>query len=556
MVSYDPFVHSNATGYKTLARLSPSRFSMRKNSLFRRYAAATLALSLALAGKALAQERPAAATPAARGDAAPDSPPAQRNTDAKAADDRGEPKQGTAASEEPSDASRRIEDLNLDPRALKEALKGRPREIPDVLKIRNKRDYSLPSPRDLSKINDFLKGKPEYKETDAPSVETVVRNLVFSLSDVDALATTGKQSRDRIEQTLELAANNPQNIDVKFFTVYKSFLSKYLQQLLDDNLRVRINAMILLGKLKDEELVDRYVDLLNDPQQHEAVKYLAAKAIMMVAQRPGISRVEREGRSVAALLDLIQNGPVHPMTRRIVVQAFGAIGRPSRVLHRDVEVVIALLKVLRDPNVRRGDRDEAAASLGELVIPPELDYNFQYVGYEVAEYALDTAKAALEPPAAWGSDDLHALVFMVDAYDVVFGNGEKSLHGRAAQHPRASAKGDPVYLKALGQRVKALPLTAAPVFKPPQPGKIEDVMKRVEAIHEGLVGGEFKSKVTELENYLGSHKPRSPLVTPDSPSLGDAPELAKRKQPVPDGKGGEAAEQPAAQGDGEHTGGP
>ena len=436
-----------------------------------------------------------------------------------------------------------LQELDLSPRALNELMKGTRagRQPPDFLTDRQRLPCDKPSSTDSAKVaSEQFRKQGTYSDADRGLIEKIVKYQVYSISDPNLSQENLRKIREEITRTLD----NPQNSGPQFVAIHKELVTKYLRDLLTNHLHVRINALILLAKVRDEQLISEvYVPLIEDPDEPEAVKYLAVKAIMVLGQHR-ITKVDLESRAVGALLGFLkQNKPVHFGTRLAIIQALGAVGRASHiVLQKDAAVAVALLQVVRDPTIRRTDRREAVLALGNLQIPADLDYNFQYVAYEIARFVSDAVAGAIEDPL---EDNLQTDMFLVHAFWTLIGRNPKepaALSERAKQHPKASVHGDQKYVEDLGNLIKEMAKIGLEVYKSDKVGapaktkekkeKDEDVGARAQAIKDELARGGMAKKLRVFNEYLTSHPPRSMQVTPDVPKLSPPPDLAKPKEPA------------------------
>jgi hypothetical protein len=168
------------------------------------------------------------------------------------------------------------------------------------------------------------------------------------------------------------------------------------------------------------------------------------------------------------------------------------------------------------------------AALGSLNVPNELDFNFQLVACEIAQFAAETAAAAIRDPA---EDDLHSHLILLSAFSALIGRDKNEavpLFEKARQHPLANTKGDPNYIRALGDRVKRMTKTALSVYKEGEAAKVkaEDVANRVKTVKKQLDRSELPDQATDLAKYLQAHPPRSRRITPSTPELEPAAALA------------------------------
>jgi len=428
-----------------------------------------------------------------------------------------------------------LKELELPDPEFKELHRGtrsHRKPLPELL-LSKRLDRPEPSKEETRKFDEFKKtqGATPIKPEDMELIEKVVKNQVYSLTDKDwhNPQSAGRKNRDLIEPILL----NPNGVNEKFFSIYKDFLIRYLPNCLDNNLWARVNAMKLIALMRDEKNIRLLVQQINDPKQHEGVKFLAIEGIEMLGKDKKITDVQLESLAVGTLLDLLEKrDQIEPYTRQAAVRALGAIGRPTRVeIQKDVKVAIALLKILRDPNIRRWDRSEALVALSNLSIPSSLDYNFQYAAYEIAQFVADAGIAALKNPAI---DDLHTHLFLVDASYALVAEKKpdrRSMEKRATVHTLAAKNGDPAYVKSLGDQISKLTVSALKVYRSGQ--KLPDeVDKRVLQISKGLESEDFKTKVNAFVEFLKNKPPRDKKLTPQTEELGPPPALVGPSAPV------------------------
>jgi hypothetical protein len=406
-------------------------------------------------------------------------------------------------------------------------------------------DAIEPSTDELRRFNDLRKQQDIKKDEELALIDKVIRWQVYSLTQPQSAwyqpGSKGRKSRDEIERMLETGSGAAE----RFLALYKESLLKYLPQLLDNHIWVRVNAMKLLAKAQDERTIKLFCDQMENPDQHESVKFMAMEGLETLGQKKLITQVNLETLAVNTLLDVLsKSNEIHPFTRQQAVRALGAIGRPNRTVGgNDVDVAVALLRIVRDPNIRRADRSEAALLLANLQVPAQADYNYQYIAYELAQFAADVGSAAANDPA---SDDLHSHLYLVDtSYALVAEKRAERmpLVERAKRNSQASSKADPTYIRTLGDQVTKLTVEAIKVYKPdvtatktghtkPAQKASEDVFKRAEEIKKGLQG-RFTDELGALEGLIKSRPPRSMKLTPFMEELGPPPALVGPRTTTP-----------------------
>jgi hypothetical protein len=436
-----------------------------------------------------------------------------------------------------------IKEYDLPETQLKEYFKGtrsHRKQDPGLIKEDVRDDAPKPTAEEHRKF-DELRKQNIIKDEDIAIIDKVAKRQVYSLSqpqrDWYLPGSEGRKSRDAIETMLETGGGATE----RFLTVYKQSLLNYLPDLLNNHIWVRVNAMKLLAKMRDERPIKLFCDQIQDSNQHESVKFMAMEGIEALGQKRLITQVNLETLAIQTLLDVLAKpDQFHPFTRQQAVRAIGAICRPNRVVGgNDVDVAIELLKIVRDPNIRRADRAEAAVLLANLNIPAQADYNYQYVAYEIGQFAADVGAAAANDPA---TDDLHSDLYLVDAsYALVAEKrpDKSALFDRARKSTASSAKADPAYIRSIGDHVTKLTVEALKIYKPDvvttktAPGKAttkqtEDVFKRAKDVRDGLQGS-FSDRLVRLNDFLKSTPPRSMKLTPMVEELGPPPSLAKSK---------------------------
>jgi hypothetical protein len=454
---------------------------------------------------------------------AQDEPPAQPKAKSATAPAGQDEKPGTPADEQRESLEKF---LQRGSKQWHEAVQGARvgRELHPSLRAQRKVFHERPSSEEQKRV-DELKKKGDYKNEDVPLIERVAKYDVYMLADPDKWK--------KAKADLEAAIDRPPD---KFTVKYREFLRNYLPDLLDNHLYVRVNAMRLLAKLKDQQAIGVFVENLGDPQQHEAVKYCAVQGVILLAQQR-ITDVGKESEAVAALLGMLsQNEPIHRLTRQMVVRALGTIGRTNSVaIRRDADVGVALLRIIRDPNIRRLDRAEAVTALANLQVPAELDYNFQYAAYEIGLFAADSAASAIADPTA---DDLISHLFLLSASDALVGEVKEktSLNKQVGQHPSAKGKGDPEYVRQIGEHVKRISKLTVNIYKPldrppGQPAAKEDLLKRRDRVKNDI--GALSPALEQLQTFLKTRPPRSTKLAPDAPDLGPPPALAGMEEEAP-----------------------
>jgi hypothetical protein len=396
---------------------------------------------------------------------------------------------------------------------------------------------------DKRRFDEIRKPGQDMKPDDKPFLEDFVKRQVYSMTAValkDWPNSPARKNRDDIEQLLNTIAANPKNVNEKFLAAYKQFLFQYLQDLLQNSLHARMNAMYLLQQLRDENTIGLFCDQISDPDQHEAVKFLAIEGLEQIGRRK-ITRVDSESRAVATLLNVLEQKEYTQKTRMAAVRALGSIGRPGRDigLKRDVNVAVTLLKIMRDPNIRRWDRHEAMNALASLSIPPEIDYNFQVVAYEIGQFAAETGQAAVKDPL---SDDLYTHLFLVAASNAL--TTEPKQQHLAAQAKKHGGK-DELYVRMLGDPVKELAISALKIF--PGIRRLDDIAQKMQKVKEGIENpvNRYVARVESLREVLKSNPPRSLKLTPDTDELGPPPALVGPKIPAKDEKGADGPKEKA-----------
>jgi hypothetical protein len=458
-------------------------------------------------------------------------------------------KPGDEPKGKPDDKAKSPDDnpkAKADPRSAPltpETMRGLPRNAPDIFQVKERLPYQTPTQAEL-RLYDEVLHKGAKNDTEKSLVQKVHRYRILRLTDPANHARIGL-AREELSKDID----NCRRIQPQMYQGYLDELLKSTPALMENHIAVRINAMYVLARQRYEPAVPLMVAQIQNPKQHEAVQYWCVKGIQYLGDQE-IKNKSYENDAVNALLNMLKrNHVVHPFTRHTIVTALGAVGRPMRsAVNRDAEVAQTLILMLRDPTVERLTRAEAIRALARMRVPPDLDYNFQLVGYEIARFAADASYAAMADP---GEDLLRTYLYMYECYDALMLAGGDSASkdagkkvGQAGSHPLAKTKGDGTYAAALRDRVKELTRVFVEVYKPPPDQKLpEGQAQKVAEVAKRLPQHGADRLTDELVTFLKSHPPRDQKLTPIMQPLPPAVEPKPRPKPAP------PAEKSAAEGE-------
>lgn len=188
---------------------------------------------------------------------------------------------------------------------------------------------------------------------------------------------------------------------------------KKARELFDNNFYVRLNVIMLLERLNLEEGNIRGVgrvayapvsapllEILRDPDQHEAVKIRAVTGLKRILE---IGRPKRELTNEIALefiAQLEQEASMYWYPMRLV-DALGSVDEPLITKRANVPVqqpfhVQALAMVMRDPNHHWIVRSEAAKSLGRVSLHSSV--NAALLAHEIVVYCSQMSAAFNKEP--------------------------------------------------------------------------------------------------------------------------------------------------------------
>ena len=175
------------------------------------------------------------------------------------------------------------------------------------------------------------------------------------------------------------------------------------KELFSNNLYVRIQAALILSELNLTEVdprknlplegfgpaLDPLADVLLDPEQHEAVKIVAANGIYRLL-RTSAPEAKLKIKVADALVKEFARTDTHFWYQLRLAAALSACD-VSLDFNRQPFVVNVLLKAISDPQRPFAVRAEAARALGRVPIEPSVDYTRLLHELGVMAHALGTA---------------------------------------------------------------------------------------------------------------------------------------------------------------------
>lgn len=399
----------------------------------------------------------------------------------------------------------------------------------------------IPRADELRRFRQILAAPGNLSDEDRELVRRCVRYYVLRLSDPSEFGRRRRNLQELADVIRRARANSAVYPDVR------DVVLKATEQMFRHHIVSRVSAGIVLQLLADEEAIPLLVAQIESAEQHESVKIWCIKAIAAIALHDPSIRIRNksyEDRALRTLLEYFRSDPPpHYWTQREIIRALGAIGRPTEdLLNRDANVAREIVLFLRGQNLRAPEgsvpegpgrlvRVEAVDALTLLVIPSELEYNYQQVGAEITRFAVEAAFAALRDPLI---DRLNSYLYVRRCYDaLLYFAGDPSAadpalrNGAAARHPFASSQGDPAYLQALRDKVKALNEEIFRVFRPSDREEVpEDLVERARWFRDRLKNSNVEALARAALDFLGEHPPRDfGKLTPTTPPLPPWPEL-------------------------------
>lgn len=277
-----------------------------------------------------------------------------------------------------------------------------PRPVPEIVTMVKKLSYQRPS---SSEKRTFTEMRRSGIISDRVVFDKVVKWMVYRLSDPKERPNLHKLRG----YLLDVAINRSRGA---FKTTYLDEIVKLLPDLFDNQLAVRVNAMLSMAYLRNERCIPAMTAEIEDPKQHPAVKHAA---VMGIEIAPPLNQVSNRERVLRALVDLLKNDKiVHGWTRASAARALGKIREPKvRPLGKRTEVVEALMHLVTDPEGAKHYphqcyASQAARAIGMLEIDPGLDVDFEEMSIEMGRLATRMGRGYLKdsqesdfPDANW-----------------------------------------------------------------------------------------------------------------------------------------------------------
>lgn len=442
---------------------------------------------------------------------------------------------GAAKVEKPADTGKPQSNTTDDRRVVLDELtkKGLPRKPPDMFLLRKQLPFQTPSNAQLKRFEELVRSGLS-NDADRAVADLVIKYRILRLTDPGILPRFAA-IRDELVKDLD----NTRRIQPPLYELYITKLMDALPQLMENNIVVRVNAMIIMARQRYEPALAVMIAQVNNPDQHESVQNWAVNGIAALGELE-IKNKALESEAVNALTKMLNRhklptpqAAIHPFTQRNIVIALGAVGRPMlSAVDRDAKVTQNLIEILRDPTINRTTRSEAARALARMRVPPDLDYNFQPIAIEIARFSVDAAYAAIVNPEI---DNLRSHLFVYDCYDALVSLGgdptsrdPRRKAGAAGVHPLAKAKRDAEFVAAIRDASKELTRILVDIYKPPPEIKLpDDLRPKIAEITNRLKNYGAEKAATDLLKFIKARAPRDWKLTPTMEPLkpGSDPKL-------------------------------
>lgn len=276
--------------------------------------------------------------------------------------------------------------------------------------------FKEPSKETQQQFDDLKGGKVKPSPNDTV-IDTVAKYYVFRLTDP-------KNEPSKLVDEAVRAVAGDRNVRAKtadFIEQYRRAIAKYVAQVLDNSVLVKVNALNLLQRLLDldeggsvgdaADPVDVFLKVLEDPRQEDAVFYVALRGLDVAKDR-GTLRVQKERPAVKLILDRTRASDVQPVLFDQMIDTLGKLGHafegadPTRA-----EVGTFLAKVVADPDIDLRTRLRAAVALGSLRTGEVEGWNYELQGLLLAQMLVDLVRAGEDAKINPSSEVYKWLVF-------------------------------------------------------------------------------------------------------------------------------------------------
>lgn len=191
--------------------------------------------------------------------------------------------------------------------------------------------------------------------------------------------------------------------NAEFLTEYsRTLFESSLPKLLDNNFLSRIDAMIVLGTAGSPApaALDLYIAQIKKADQVFPVKEWAARGITNAAQRGRVDLdAARTIQAAEALVGLLDGDPKLPwFVQMRALETLGSIRLATNNNSRaKVDAASVAMRFLTDREARPAVRAWAAWALGMMRVSSQVaPYNFEFLGYEIGECAVDLGRRIVE----------------------------------------------------------------------------------------------------------------------------------------------------------------
>lgn len=343
--------------------------------------------------------------------------------------------------------------------------------------------YDEPGNEDRSRFDRMRRGDDP---PDPRLIERVAKARVYRMTRPELASSLARERENIVKELASGRSINKGQVD-PFIKNYKAALLKFVPDLLDNNMVVRVNALLLANALydgtADVNRVDICLKVLKDDKQEDAVILLALQGLSR-AKAVNVIEVQQEREAVNSILQIAKRSELQELLLEQMVETLGDLRRPhSGDLPERAEIANFLANLALDSGLKVRIRLLAAIALGKLDIKNIGGWNYELDAVVIGKALRDFVDARNDFAGA------QVKMWLLSLFDVL-----KTMRGNLRENDEAFSE----FTEA-----------AAPI--------IVDVWKNQPPAMEGLVG------------WIGRHDPPKNLkFTPASVPVKFAPAVAKQ----------------------------
>jgi hypothetical protein len=349
-------------------------------------------------------------------------------------------------------------------------------------------------------------------------------------------AMMGSEGAGRNPRALDEAANRliqpllepPIAANSAFRGLYIANLMAAAPSLLEGHLFTRTLAMVVLSRTGSPEVIPILIEQINNPEQTQMVKLLAAVGLTAATQQ-GRRLLDPNSQSIPAaraLAELLSNDPSLPWpVQARALEALGALRQAtSQPLNSQPEIAAAAFELLANSDAQPSTRAWAGWALSRMLYSsPQGAVNHELVAWELGQVAASVGESVAAIPFAKETPTRNLRLVarfaepLLRILDAFAGEPEVTQSGlnRLVSSPTA--------LRGVEQRIRAL-AAACLQYSQSVGGQVEGARAEVVAT------------LDELKRYLVQNPPKQGEFFAGGPKV-ELPEPAKAATPKRAGGG-------------------